>query len=29
MVCQTEEMAGAYATIANEGEYRRVTCVSR
>lgn len=23
----TEEMAGAYATIANEGEYRRVTCV--
>lgn len=25
----TEEMAGAYATIANEGEYRRVTCVSQ
>jgi len=25
----TEEMAGAYATIANDGEYRRVTCVSQ
>ena len=25
----TEEMAGAYATIANECEYRRVTCVSQ
>lgn len=25
----TEEMAGAYATIANEGEHRRVTCVSQ
>lgn len=25
----TEEMAGAYATIANYGEYRRVTCVSQ
>ena len=25
----TEEMAGAYATIANEGEYRRVTCVTQ
>ena len=25
----TEEMAGAYATIANEGEYRRVTCASQ
>ena len=25
----TEEMAGAYATIANDGEYRRVTCVEQ
>lgn len=25
----TEEMAGAYATIANDGEYRGVTCVSQ
>ena len=25
----TEEMAGAYATIANDCEYRRVTCVSQ
>mgnify|MGYP002096596552 CR=1 FL=1 len=23
----TEEMAGAYATIANDGKYRRVTCI--
>ena len=25
----TEEMAGAYATIVNDGQYRRVTCVSQ
>jgi len=24
----TEEMAGAYATIVNDGQYRRVTCIS-
>lgn len=25
----TEEMAGAYATIANEGEYRKTTCIQK